>query len=65
MRSSGSSAATPAASRSTTSPAAAATTAWAREGLNENEGAESTLAFLQALLALESAGLQTFIMRPE
>ncbi|WP_344805589.1 glycosyltransferase [Microlunatus ginsengisoli] len=27
-------------------------------GLNENEGAESTLAFLQALLALNGAGLQ-------
>jgi hypothetical protein len=35
------------------------------DGLNPNEGAESTLAFLQALLALESAGLQTFVMRPE
>jgi hypothetical protein len=35
------------------------------DGLNPNEGAESTLAFLQALLALESAGLQTFSMRPE
>lgn len=29
-----------------------------RDGLNENEGAESTLAFLQALLALENVGLQ-------
>jgi hypothetical protein len=35
------------------------------DGLNNNEGAESTLAFLQALLALETAGLRTFIMRPE
>ena len=26
------------------------------DGLNPNEGAESTLAYLQALLALESAG---------
>ena len=29
-----------------------------RDALNDNEGAESTLAFLQALLALDSAGLQ-------
>jgi hypothetical protein len=29
-----------------------------RDRVNENEGAESTLAFLQALLALDSAGLQ-------
>ncbi|MDQ1482495.1 MAG: hypothetical protein QOF35_571 [Actinomycetota bacterium] len=29
-----------------------------RHRLNDNEGAESTLAFLQALLALDSAGLQ-------
>jgi hypothetical protein len=35
------------------------------DGLNNNEGAESTLAFLQALLALETAGLRTFVMRPE
>ena len=34
-------------------------------GLNANEGAESTLAYLQALLALESAGLQSCITRPE
>jgi hypothetical protein len=34
------------------------------EGLNPNEGAESTLAYLQALLALESAGLQSCITRP-
>jgi hypothetical protein len=34
-------------------------------GLNPNEGAESTLAYLQALLALESAGLQSCITRPE
>jgi hypothetical protein len=33
-------------------------------GLNANEGAESTLAYLQALLALESAGLQSCITRP-
>jgi hypothetical protein len=35
-----------------------------RAGLNPNEGAESTLAYLQALLALESAGLQSCITRP-
>ena len=29
------------------------------ESLNDNEGAESTLAFFQALLALEAAGLQS------
>jgi len=34
-------------------------------GRNENEGAESTLAFLQAFLALEGAGLQGFIGRSE
>jgi hypothetical protein len=34
-------------------------------GLNPNEGAESTLAYLQALLALENAGLQSCITRPE
>jgi hypothetical protein len=34
------------------------------EGVNANEGAESTLAYLQALLALESAGLQGCIDRP-
>lgn len=34
-------------------------------GPSENEGAESTLAFLQALLALEGAGLQGFVGRPE
>jgi hypothetical protein len=34
------------------------------DGLNPNEGAESTLAYLQALLALESAGLQSCITRP-
>jgi hypothetical protein len=33
------------------------------DGLNPNEGAESTLAYLQALLALESAGLQSCITR--
>jgi glycosyltransferase involved in cell wall biosynthesis len=32
-------------------------------GLNENEGAESTLAFLQAVLSLEGAGLQSFVPR--
>jgi glycosyltransferase involved in cell wall biosynthesis len=32
------------------------------DGLNQNEGAESTLAFLQALLALEDAGLQASIL---
>ncbi len=34
------------------------------EVLNENEGAESTLSFLQALLALEAAGLQASLPRP-
>jgi hypothetical protein len=34
-------------------------------GVNENEGAESTLAFFQALLALENAGLQESIGRQE
>jgi hypothetical protein len=34
------------------------------DGLNPNEGAESTLAYLQALLALESAGLQSCVTRP-
>jgi hypothetical protein len=34
------------------------------EGVNANEGAESTLAYLQALLALERAGLQSCITRP-
>ena len=33
------------------------------EALNDNEGAESTLAFLQALLALDSAGLQASLPR--
>jgi hypothetical protein len=33
-------------------------------GLNPNEGAESTLAYLQALLALETAGLQSCVTRP-
>ena len=33
-------------------------------GVNENEGAESTLAFLQALLAVNSAGLQYSLPRP-
>ena len=32
-------------------------------GLSDNEGAESTLAFLQALLALDGAGLQRFVGR--
>ena len=54
--SSGSSAATGSGDRSTTSPPAAATTGSAAAGLNDNEGAESTLAYFQALLALESAG---------
>jgi hypothetical protein len=34
------------------------------EELNGNEGAESTLAFLQARLALEGAGLQASLPRP-
>ena len=34
-------------------------------GLNQNEGAESTLAFLQALLTLEQAGLQGSIGQQE
>ena len=34
------------------------------ESLNDNEGAESTLAFLQALLALDRAGLQASPPRP-
>ncbi len=33
-------------------------------GLNENEGAESTLAFLQALIALNGAGLQFSVSSP-
>jgi glycosyltransferase involved in cell wall biosynthesis len=33
-------------------------------GMNENEGAESTLAFFQALLALEAAGLQSSLPQP-
>ena len=44
--------------RSTTSPPAAATTASGATDVNGNEGAESTLAYLQALLALDAAGLQ-------
>ena len=32
--------------------------------MNENEGAESTLAFLQALLALNGAGLQFSVSIP-
>ena len=32
--------------------------------LNENEGAESTLAYLQALLALDAAGLQASLPAP-
>ncbi len=32
--------------------------------LNDNEGAESTLAFFQALLALEAAGLQSSLPQP-
>jgi glycosyltransferase involved in cell wall biosynthesis len=31
------------------------------DGLNDNEGAESTLAYLQALLAIEAAGLQASV----
>ena len=34
------------------------------DGVNENEGAESTLAFLQALLALNGAGLQFSVPSP-
>jgi glycosyltransferase involved in cell wall biosynthesis len=34
------------------------------QSLNDNEGAESTLAFFQALLALESAGLQSSLPQP-
>ncbi len=34
------------------------------EALNENEGAESTLSFLQALLALDDAGLQASLPAP-
>jgi glycosyltransferase involved in cell wall biosynthesis len=34
------------------------------ESLNDNEGAESTLAFFQALLALEAAGLQSSLPQP-
>ena len=30
-----------------------------QDAVNDNEGAESTLAYLQALLALDAAGLQT------
>jgi len=33
-----------------------------REALNDNEGAESTLAFLQALLAVDGAGLQASLL---
>lgn len=35
-----------------------------RETVNDNEGAESTLAFLQALLALDAAGLQASLPHP-
>jgi len=35
-----------------------------RETLNDNEGAESTLAFFQALLALDAAGLQASLPHP-
>ena len=35
-----------------------------RAALNQNEGAESTLAFMQALLALDLAGLQASLPRP-
>ena len=34
------------------------------EALNDNEGAESTLAYLQALLALDAAGLQASLPAP-
>ncbi len=34
------------------------------DSLNDNEGAESTLAFFQALLALEAAGLQSSLPQP-
>lgn len=34
------------------------------EALNDNEGAESTLAFMQAVLALDRAGLQAPLPRP-
>jgi hypothetical protein len=34
------------------------------ETVNDNEGAESTLAFLQALLALDTAGLQASLPQP-
>jgi glycosyltransferase involved in cell wall biosynthesis len=33
-------------------------------GMNDNEGAESTLAFFQSLLALEAAGLQSSLPQP-
>jgi hypothetical protein len=36
----------------------------AESSLNDNEGAESTLAFFQALLALEGAGLQSSLPQP-
>jgi len=32
--------------------------------MNDNEGAESTLAFFQSLLALEAAGLQSSLPQP-
>jgi hypothetical protein len=32
--------------------------------VNQNEGAESTLAFFQALLALDGAGLQASLPSP-
>jgi hypothetical protein len=35
-----------------------------RSALNDNEGAESTLAYLQALLALDAAGLQASLPAP-
>ena len=62
--SSGSSAATPTVYRCTTSPPAAATTASAPPGRARTK-AESTLAYLQARLALEGAGLQRFVGREE
>ncbi len=57
-RSNGSSAATACRSRSTTSRPAAAATGSGSESLNDNEGAESTLAFHQAALLLDAAGVR-------
>ena len=60
-RSSGSSAATTCSGRSTTSRPAAAATGSARETLNQNEGAESTLAFHRAALLLDAAGVRAAV----